>query len=152
LNSLSSQSTILSQVQGSIDYYASQSSTIQSTIAASFSDYKNAPIDATTIKNSIQITQPTTTTTTISSTTTTTTATLPFVGYTASLTNVLVMQSTTQINPNTVFGSLTNLVKYNFLFRKFNILIYANIFTNYKIGDWILCHSKADSYAYSWTR
>ena len=104
LNSLSSQATILSQVQGAVDYYASQASAIQSTIAASFSDYRNAPIDAATLKSSIQITQPGTTTTTKK----------PSVGYTASLANVLVMQSTTEIYPNIVFGSLSNLVKFNF--------------------------------------
>ena len=110
---MSSQEIIESQVKTGVDYYASQELAIQSTIAASLSDYVNAPIDAATLKSSIQITQPDTTTTTKKTS----------VGYTASLANVLVMQSTTEIYPNIVFGSLSNLVKLNFNLEK--VLIYS---------------------------
>ncbi len=110
---MSSQEIIESQVKTGVDYYASQESAIQSTIAASFSGYINAPIDAAILKSSIQITQPDTTTTTKK----------PSVGYTASLANVLVMQSTTEIYPNIVFGSLSNLVKFNFHLEEVLILV-----------------------------
>ena len=147
MNSLSSQATILSQVQGAVDYYASQESAIQSTIADNFSDYRNAPIDAATLKSSVQITQPatttmtttttttSTTTTTTMSTTTSTTTTIPFVGYTASLANVLVMQSTTEINPNAVFGSLSNLVTLKFHLEEEVLIFFCNFYIRL---DWRL--------------
>ena len=96
-----SQATILSQVQSGVDYYASQESIVASTIASSLSGYTFSPIDATAIKNTIQITQ----------SGTTTTAPIPFT-YTSSLTDVLVLtsSSTSIVDPNIVFNCLSTLV------------------------------------------
>ena len=100
-NSLSNQATILSQVQSGVDNYASQSSLIQSSIATNFPDYTLNSIDAAAIKNALLITS------------------FPAEArtFTASLSNVLIMQSSSsasQIEPRVVFGSLTTLVNLNF--------------------------------------
>jgi hypothetical protein len=96
-----SQATILSQVQSGIDYYASQGSIIASTIANSLPGYTYSPIDATSIKNTIQITQ----------SGTITPAPIPYT-YTASLTDVLVLtsSSSSKVDPDIVFNCLSTLV------------------------------------------
>jgi hypothetical protein len=95
---LSSQATILSQVQYGVDYYINQESIIASTIAASFSTYSFTPLDATSIKSTIQI------------------ISFPAEAriYAAKLFDVLVLQtsSQTQIDPNGVFSSLTTQVDF----------------------------------------
>jgi len=99
---LSSHATIFSQVQNGVDYYINQESIIASTIAASFSTYTYTLLDATSIKNTILITS-------FSAETRI---------YTAKLFDVLVFQSSslTQIDPNVVFGSLTEQVGFRFFF------------------------------------
>jgi hypothetical protein len=97
----------VSQVQSGVDYYANRESIVASTIASSLPDYTFSPIDATAIKNTIQIT---------TQSGTTTTAPIPFT-YTASLTDVLVLtsSSTSIVDPNIVFNCLSTLVmKLNF--------------------------------------
>jgi hypothetical protein len=95
---LSSQATILNQIQNGVDYYASQSSIIQSSIATNFQGYTLIAIDSTAIKTSIQITS------------------FPAEArtFTASFSNVLVLQSTgsSQVDPNLVFSNFTSLVEY----------------------------------------
>jgi hypothetical protein len=104
-NSFSSRSTLLSQVQSGVDYYASQSSLIQSSIATNFPTYTLIKIEATDIKNSILITS----------------FSVEARTFKASLYNVLIMQSSSsasQIDPNVYFSNLTTLV--NLKFYKLN--------------------------------
>jgi hypothetical protein len=98
INSLSSQATILSQVASSVDYYATQSSIIESFIASNLPDYTLISLDVAVLKASIQIASFSSEARTLA----------------ASLSNVLVMQTlsltATQIDPNVVFSSLTTQV------------------------------------------
>jgi hypothetical protein len=96
---LSSHATILNQIQNGVDYYASQSSIIQSSIATNFQGYTLIAIDSTAIKTSIQIRSYLAEART----------------FTASLSNVLLLQSTSSaslIDPNLVFANLTTLVDF----------------------------------------
>ncbi len=98
---MSSQSTILSQVQTGVDYYASQSSLIQSFIATNFPVYTLSSIDGAAIKSTILITSFQAEART----------------FRASLSNVLIMQSSSsasQIDPSVFFSNLTTLVNLNF--------------------------------------
>ncbi len=97
-NSLLGQAALSSQVQTGVDYYASQSSLIQSSLATNFPDYTLSSIDGAAIKNTILITSFQAVART----------------FTASFSNVLIMKSSStepQIDPSAVFGSLTTLVK-----------------------------------------
>jgi hypothetical protein len=92
------QAALLSQVQTGVDYYVSQSSLIQSSLAANFPDYTLSSIDGVAIKDTILITSFQAEART----------------FTASFSNVLIMKSSStepQIDPNVVFSSLTTLVK-----------------------------------------
>ena len=99
-NSLSSQATILSQIQNGVDYYIIQESIIVSKIAESFSTYTYTPLDATSIKATIQITSFNAEART----------------FTASISDVLVLQSTSssQVDPNIVFANISTLVEFKF--------------------------------------
>ena len=100
-NSLLGQAALSSQVQTGVDYYASQSSLIQSLIATNFPVYTLSKIEATDIKNSIFITS-------FSAEART---------FRASLSNVLIMQSSSsasQTDPSVFFSNLTTLVNLNF--------------------------------------
>ncbi len=95
---MSSQATILSQIQNGVDYYIIQEPIIASKIAESFSTYTYTPLDATSIKATIQITLFNAEART----------------FTASFSDVLVLQSTSSssIDPNIVFANISTLVEY----------------------------------------
>jgi hypothetical protein len=102
---LSGQAILFTQIQSGVDYYASQSSLIQSSIATNFPTYTLSKIEATDIKNSILITS----------------FSVEARTFKASLYNVLIMQSSSsasQIDPNVYFSNLTTLV--NLKFYKLN--------------------------------
>ncbi len=97
---MSSQATILSQIQNGVDYYVNQESIIASAIAESFSTYSYSGFDATLIKATIQIT----------------TFNAESRTFTASFSDVLVLQSTSssQVDPNIVFANISTLVEFKF--------------------------------------
>ena len=89
--SASTQSTITSQINNAVSNYYGQSAAINAQILSELPNFSYDQINRTAIENSIQI------------------STSQFITYYASMSRVLVLESSSSssINPNSVFSSLT---------------------------------------------